>query len=177
MRYLQLGLTLVLALLAAGFLARRHGTQKLAARLTGHRCIEFALRANLELPGEFTGTESNDVLLWKCPPPDDPSNPNVRVYDGLFDLKTGDVGEIEQCLQSLNWLLAMMFFPYGATYSWRNKYRMVLGGTGLLQPTHEEMETVDSLLKRFPYGGDGNILSGGIDWYNMGNSSRSEEHT
>ena len=35
MRYLQLGLTLVLALLAAGFLARRHGTQKLAARLTG----------------------------------------------------------------------------------------------------------------------------------------------
>ena len=140
-------------------------------RLTGHRCIEFALRANLELPGEFTGTESNDVLLWKCPPPDDPSNSNVRVYDGLFDLKTGDVEEIEQCLQSLNWLLAMMFFPYGATYSWRNKYRMVLGGTGLLQPTHEEMKTVDSLLKRFPYGGDGNILSGGIDWYNMGNSS------
>jgi uncharacterized SAM-binding protein YcdF (DUF218 family) len=35
MRYLQLGLTLVLALLAAGFLARRHGAQKLAARLTG----------------------------------------------------------------------------------------------------------------------------------------------
>ena len=140
-------------------------------RLTGHRCIEFALRANLELPGEFTGTESNDVLLWKCPPPDDLSNPNVRVYDGLFDLKTGDVEEIEQCLQSLNWLLAMMFFPYGATYSWRNKYRMVLGGTGLLQPTHEEMKTVDRLLKRFPYGGDGNILSGGIDWYNMGNSS------
>src|ERR1035441_10853715 len=35
MRYLQLALTLVLALLAAGFLARRHGAQKLAARLTG----------------------------------------------------------------------------------------------------------------------------------------------
>lgn len=140
-------------------------------RLTGNRCIEFALRANLELPGEFTGTESNDVLLWKCPPPDDLSNPNVRVYDGLFDLKTGDVEEIERCLQSLNWLLAMMFFPYGATYSWRNKYRIVLGGTGLLQPTHEEMKTVDRLLKRFPYGSDGNILSGGIDWYNMGNSS------
>jgi hypothetical protein len=140
-------------------------------RLTGHRCIEFSLRANLELPGEFTGTESNDVLLWKCPPPDDLSNPNVRVYDGLFDLKTGDVEEIEQCLKSLNWLLAMVFFPYGATYSWRNKYRMVLGATGLLQPTHEEMKTVDRLLKRFPYGGEGNLLSGGIDWYNMGNSS------
>jgi hypothetical protein len=140
-------------------------------RLTGHRCIEFALRANLELPGEFTGTESNDVLLWKCPPPDDLSNPNIRVYDGLIDLKTGDVEEIDECLQSLNWLLAMMFFPYGATYSWRNKYRMVLGSTGLMQPTHEEMKTVDSLLKRFPYGGDGNILSGGVDWYNMGNSS------
>jgi hypothetical protein len=71
-------------------------------RLTGHRCIEFSLRANLELPGEFTGTESNDVLLWKCPPPDDLSNPNVRVYDGLFDLKTGDVEEIEHSLKSLN---------------------------------------------------------------------------
>jgi|HubBroStandDraft_6_1064221.scaffolds.fasta_scaffold87685_2 hypothetical protein len=68
--------------------------------LTGHRCIEFSLRANLELPGEFTGTESNDVLLWKCQPPDDLSNSNVRLYDGLFDFKTGDVGEIEQCLKA-----------------------------------------------------------------------------
>ena len=69
-------------------------------RFTGNRCIEFALRAKLELPGEFTGTESNDVLLWKCPPPDDLSNPNVCVYDGLFDLKTGDVEEIERCLKA-----------------------------------------------------------------------------
>jgi hypothetical protein len=117
-------------------------------RLTGQRCVEFSLRANLELPGEFTGTESKDVRLWRCPPPDDLSNPNVRVYDGLFDLKTGDVEEIEQCLKSLNWLLAMVLFPYGATYSWRNKYRMALGATGLLQPTHEEMKTVGRLLKR-----------------------------
>jgi hypothetical protein len=111
------------------------------------------------------------VLLWRCPPPDDLSNPNAQGLRRVFDLKTGDVEEIEQCLKSLNWLLAMVFSPCGATYRWRNKYRMALGATGLLQPTHEEMKTVDRLLKRFPYGGEGNVLSGGIDWYNMGNSS------
>lgn len=140
-------------------------------RLTGHKCIEFALRSNMELPGEWTGTESNDVLIWKCPPDEDPAHLNVRVYDGVFDLKSGEVGEIEQSLAQLNWLISMMFFPYGATYSWRNKYRMVLSGTGLLKPTHDELKTVDALLKQFPYGEYGNVLSGGIDWYNMGNSA------
>lgn len=140
-------------------------------RLTGHKCIEFALRSNMELPGEWTGTESNDVLIWKCPPDEDPAHLNVRVYDGVLDLKSGEVGEIEQSLAQLNWLISMMFFPYGATYSWRNKYRMILGGTGLLKPTHDELRTVDALLKKFPYGENGNVLSGGIDWYNMGNSA------
>lgn len=140
-------------------------------RLTGHKCIEFVLRSNMELPGEWTGTESNDVLIWKCPPDEDPAHLNARVYDGVFDLKSGEVGEIEQSLAQLNWLISMMFFPYGATYSWRNKYRMILGGTGLLKPTHDELRTVDALLKQFPYGEYGNVLSGGIDWYNMGNSA------
>ena len=106
----------------------------------------------MELPGEWTGTESNDVLIWKCPPDEDPAHLNVCVYDGVFDLKSGEVGEIERSLAQLNWLISMMFFPYGATYSWRNKYRMVLGGTGLLKPTHDELRTVDVLLKQFPYG-------------------------
>jgi hypothetical protein len=140
-------------------------------RLTGHRCIEFALRANLETPGDYTGTESNDVWIWKCPTDDAAAHANLRWYDGWFQLKTGEVEEIEQAIANLNWLISMMFFPYGATYSWRNKYRMVQAGNSLLKPSHEDMKTVDSLLKRFPYGQDGQVLSGGIDWYNMGNSA------
>lgn len=140
-------------------------------RLTGHRCIEFAFRSNLETPGSFTGTESNDLWIWKCPKNEDTAHANVRVYDGWLQLRTGDVQEIEEGLQSINWLVSMMFFPYGASYSWRNKYRTVSGGNLLLLPTHEDMKTVDSILKRFPYGPGGQVLSSGIDWYNMGNSA------
>lgn len=140
-------------------------------RLTGHKCIEFAVRANMELPGEFTGTVSGDVLMHKCPPDGDSAHVNVRTYDCTMLLKSGTPEEIQDSLSSIGWLMSGMFFPYGATYSWRHKYRMNLGGSGLLSPTHEDMKIVDRLLKSFPAEQDGFVLGRGIDWYNMGNST------
>jgi hypothetical protein len=67
--------------------------------------------------------------------------------------------------------MSVTFFPYGASYSWRNKYRMTFDGTGLLLPTHDDMTTVDQLAKKFPYEADGFVLGRGIDWFNMGNSA------
>jgi hypothetical protein len=125
----------------------------------------------MELPGQFTGTESGDVLMHKCAPDEDAAHLNVRVYDCTMILKTGSVEEIESALASIGWLMSVMFFPYGGKYSWRNKYRMTHGWNGLMQPTHEDMTTVDQLLKKFPYEPDGMVLGRGIDWYNMGNTA------
>jgi len=69
------------------------------------------------------------------------------------------------------WYVNMLFFPYGATYSWRIKYRTAIEGTGVLTPSHDELETVDKILKNFPKTSDAFVLGGGIDWYNMGTSS------
>ena len=140
-------------------------------RLTGRKCIEIAVRSNMELPGTFTHTESGDVLIHKCPSDEDGAHLNVRVYDCTMILKSGTVEEIENGLTSFAWLMSVTFFPYGASYSWRNKYRMTFDGTGLLLPTHDDMTTVDQLLKKFPYEADGFVLGRGIDWYNMGNSA------
>jgi hypothetical protein len=140
-------------------------------RLTGHKCIEFAVRSNMELPGVYTGTESGDVLMHKCSPDEDNAHLNVRTYDCTMLLKTGTPEEIENSLTSIGWLMSVMFFPYGATYSWRNKYRMTMGGSGLLRPTHDDMKTVDQLMKKFPHEKGGFVLGRGIDWYNMGNSA------
>ena len=140
-------------------------------RLTGRKCIEFAVRSNMELPGTFTHTESEDVLIHKCPSDEDGAHLNIRVYDCTMILKSGTVEEIENGLTSFAWLMSVTFFPYGASYSWRNKYRLTFDGTGLLLPTHDDMTTVDQLLKKFPYEADGFVLGRGIDWYNMGNSA------
>jgi hypothetical protein len=50
-------------------------------RLTGRKCIEFAVRSNMELPGTFTHTESGDVLIHKCPSDEDGAHLNTRACD------------------------------------------------------------------------------------------------
>ncbi len=138
-------------------------------RLTGHKCIEFAMKSNMELPGEYTATEKGDLYIRKCQA--DATAPDMRVYDCWINLETGTAEEIERRLASIGWFMNVLFFPYGATYSWRNKYRMTMGGAGLLTPTHEDLKTVDKILKTFPSTPDGYALGGGIDWYNIGTSS------
>ena len=140
-------------------------------RLTGHKCIEFAIRSNLELPGPYTATEEGNLHIWKCPVIETDFPANVCTYDCWIELATGDLTEVEDRLASVSWFVAMLFFPYGATYSWRNKYRMTVGATGVLVPSHDDLKTVDAILKTFPNTPEGFVLGRGIDWYNMGNAS------
>jgi hypothetical protein len=141
-------------------------------RLTGHRCIEFALRTNLELPGVYTSTKEGGVYLWKCPADDSRKvNENVTVYDCWIELKGTDVADIERGLLSIGHLISILCFPFGASYSWRVKYRMNVGALGKLTPTEEELRLVDKVLEEFPYTVDGNILASAIDWYNRGTMS------
>src|ERR1700674_1885 len=141
-------------------------------RLTGHRCLEFALRTNLELPGVYTATREGGLHIWKCPTQDyDPNDKNTCVYDCWLDLSTGDVEDIEKGLSSIGHLISILCFPYGAAYSWRNKYRTTVPETRKLTPTHDELKLVDHLLQTFPYTPDGVLLASAIDWYNRGTIS------
>ncbi len=141
-------------------------------RLTGHRCIEFALRTNLELPGVHTATREGGLHIWKCPSQDyDGGDKNTCVYDCWLDLKTGEVEQIEKGLSSIGHLISVLCFPFGAAYSWRNKYRTTVGGNRKLTPTHDELKIVDDVLQKFPYTVDGVLLASGIDWYNQGTIS------
>jgi hypothetical protein len=141
-------------------------------RLTGHRCVEFALRTNLELPGPYTATREGGLHIWKCPIEEhNPTDKNTCVYDCWLELKTGDVEEIEKGLSSIGHLISILCFPYGASYSWRNKYRTTVPETRKLTPTHEELKIVDHVLQTFPYTPDGVLLASAIDWYNRGTIS------
>lgn len=140
-------------------------------RLTGHKCIEFAVRSNLELPGTYTATEEGNLHIWKCPAIETDFPANVCTYDCWIELATGDLTEVVDRLASISWFVAMLFFPFGATHSWRNKYRMTVGATGVLVPSHDDLKTVDAILKTFPNTPEGFVLGRGIDWYNMGNAS------
>jgi hypothetical protein len=140
--------------------------------LTGHRCIEFVLRANLEMPGEWTGTEGGKLYIWKCPT-DGPevTNKNMRIYDCWLELEGHSVADIEHGLAAIGSLVNVLCFPFGAAYTWRVKYRTTTGGLNLLSPTHDDCKLVDSILKKFPASPDAGILAAAIDWYNRGTVS------
>ena len=141
-------------------------------RLTGHRCIEFVLRANMELPWPYTSTKERNLHIWKCPPDEHAgTNPNVRIYDCWMDLEGHRVDEVESALAGIAYLVNVLCLPFDAIYSWRIKYRMTMGGTNLLTPSHDDLEIVDEILQKFPAVQDAAVLMAAIDWYNRGSMS------
>jgi len=140
-------------------------------RLTGHRCIEFALRTNLELPGEYTTTKKGGLHFWKCPSKDYETEKNISVYDCWLDLNTAQVEEIEWGLSAISYLISVICFPFGAAYSWRNKYRMTIGGIAHLTPAETELKIVDDILQKFESTENHTVLAAAMDWYNRGSIS------
>lgn len=142
-------------------------------RLTGHRCIEFVLRTNVDLPGTYTSSKERNLHIWKCPVEgrEAVANSNVRIYDCWLDLEGYSVEAVERGLSGIAYFVNVLCFPFGAAYSWRNKYRMTVGGSGLLTPSHDDLNVVDEMLRKFPDTADAAILVSGIDWYNRGSVS------
>lgn len=140
--------------------------------LTGHRCIEFVLRTNLEMPGPFTGTEGEQLYIWKCPTDDsEVTNRSVRIYDGWIDLHGFGVEDIERGLAGIGYFVNVLCFPFGAAYSWRIKYRTTYSNASLLTPSHEDCTVVDSIIKKFTNKPDAPVVAAAIDWYNRGTVS------
>jgi hypothetical protein len=141
-------------------------------RVTGHRCIEFVLRTNLELPGQYTSTREGGLHLWKCPADEGyQANENFVLYDGWLELKSTEVEDIEKALSSIGHLISITCFAFGAKYSWTLKYRIHTLPLAAWTPTEHELRLVDKVLQQFPYTVDGNILASAIDWYNRGTTT------
>lgn len=140
---------------------------------TGHRIVEFVVRTIIELPSEFTNF-GNSFHLWKCPRhKKTSSNDNIQIYDGWIDLETGSIEEIEKAIRSIGFALNIIGFTYNVPIDWRIKYKMVEEADPIAHPTKEDMEILDSILKKMPYeGNDSVVLSHAIDWYVRGRSSR-----
>jgi len=141
-------------------------------RVTGHKCIEFVLRTNMELPGQQTSTREGSLHIWKCPVNSQrPHSGHLRLYDCWLDLKSDNVQEIELGLTNIARLVNLMCFPFGAEYSWRNKYRTTTPTTGTLTLSEKDLEIADKLIKKAPHTQDTAKLELAIDWNNQGNIS------
>jgi hypothetical protein len=141
-------------------------------RVTGHRCIEFVLRTNMELPGPLTSTREGSIHVWKCPPTADRQrSSHLWLYDCWLELQSGAVEEIEMGLTNIGRLVNLMCFPFGASYSWRNKYRTITPNTGTLDLSENDLEIADNLIKRVPDALDTAKLELATNWYNQGNIS------
>lgn len=141
-------------------------------RVTGHMCIEFVLRTNMELPGQQTSTREGSFHFWKCPEsPQRPYSGHLRLYDCWLELESGSVQEIERGLTNIARLVNLICFPFGAEYSWRNKYRTTTPNLGTLTLSEKDLEIADNLIKTVPHNLDTDKLELAMDWNNQGNIS------
>lgn len=136
---------------------------------TGHRVIEFVVRASLDLPIDKPiqfGSVIHPVHLWKCPTADGALS-LYTIYDGWVTLQTGIPEEISAALYRIGVALNRMGFAFGADLTWRVKYsnRPIRGGVPT--PTTDELSYSDKFLLDIPY-----ALDLAIDWYNRGRNSR-----
>ncbi len=141
-------------------------------RCTGHKVIEFVVRTNIELPWKNT-TFSDDFHLWKCSPIEDDKfcDPNICVYDGWIDIKDTEPEAIKSALLRIKLGINRLAFAYDSSVVWRLKYSGILELQGKPTPSEDDLDLLDSLLKRFPNTEDGDYLEMAIEWYNSGNSS------
>lgn len=137
---------------------------------TGHRVIEFVVRATVDLPIEkpvMFGSVAHPVHIWKCPEPTD-EHRNIRLYDGWVRLETGSVEEIEAALFRISVALNRLAFTFGVALEWHLKYSGVIEhvGMGLATPSKEDLPLLDRMLGDIPY-----ELDLAVDWYNRGRVS------
>lgn len=140
---------------------------------TGYKVIEFVVRTTLDLPDEFT-TLGNNFHLWKCPNKEVPSfNDNNQLYDGWVNLEDCSIEHIEATIRGIGLALNIIGFTYGAPIDWRIKYKMIEQSEAKASPTSEDLDILDTMLKKIPYeGNDALVLSYAIDWYVRGRTSK-----
>lgn len=139
---------------------------------TGHRVIEFVVRANLELPSQYVRFDDR-FHLWMCPLPEGTPSSNLvwRIYDGWLDVEAVTPETLRSAMTMISVGINRMAFAYGVRVHWRPKYRLVLSDPGIATPKQEDLAILDSLLRDFPSREDAFLLDQAIDWYNRGNSS------
>lgn len=138
---------------------------------TCHWVIEFALRANVDLPYDNAisfGTQRYPINLWKCPHQDNWDR-NICVYDGWVRIHSPSVEEIEAALSAVRLALSRLAFTFDADISWRMKYSGLPDSieNSLAKPTRADIAHFEKVLVELPY-----IIDFAIDWYNRGRASR-----
>lgn len=139
---------------------------------TGHQGIEFAVRANIELPHEYVGLGTR-FHLWKVPPRDANVGytSNTRIYDGWFNLEGTTPEAIAQGLQAISVGVNRLAFSCRSTAEWRLKYRNSISG-GCCVPSGDELQVLNRLLREFPDTEDAfTLLNYALDWFNRGSAS------
>ena len=140
---------------------------------TGHRVIEFAAKATVELPEELTVLPGG-IHLFKCPFEVKGALPeNLVIYDGTIDLTDVSLDGIRQGLTEISRAMNRLAFTFDCTISWCQKYLMDCHVGGVATPSTEDIELLGKELKT-PLSEQGmRIIDSAIDWYQRGRNSES----
>jgi hypothetical protein len=138
---------------------------------TGHRVIEFVVKATIELPIPYVRF-GDQLHFHKCTPRQDTPSSSEWIYDGWIELEEVDPNAIKQAIAMINIAVNRLAFSYGGSVQWRLKYSTLASGGGCATPNQNDLEMLNSMLIKFPSSEDAVILDSALDWFNRGRASR-----
>lgn len=130
---------------------------------SGHRGIELAAKATVELPGDLRFPSG--IELYKC---HSDVVEGVWIYDGWLELADTSPETISKGLAEIERTMRRLAFAYDVNLRWCLKYEVVRGGVGWAQPSEEDLPYLGAL-SAVPSDEDAQrVLDGVVDWYQSG---------
>lgn len=138
---------------------------------TGHKVIEFAIRASIRLPLEKLDLP-NDIHLIHVPQGSSlPQIQNEFVYDAWAGLKDDNIETIRDGLLEINRTINRLGFAYSCEARWQLKYTLYNSTHGAATPDERDMQLLSALLGSQHQEEALKFLDAAVDWYRRGRAA------
>lgn len=137
---------------------------------TGHKVIEFAIRASVRLPTDKVDLP-NDIHFFHVPQEADNLPQNQFVYDAWAPLSDEKTETISRRLLEINRTMNLLGFAYSCETRWQLKYTLVNSSHGAAQPNEDDLALLAKLVSAEHEPDAQSVLDAAIDWYRRGRAS------
>lgn len=135
--------------------------------VTGHRVIEFAVKAKIDL-GEKEVILPSGLHLFRVTKEEELDNESV--YDGWLELEDGSVDIVKSGFDSIQRTMSALSFAFNSNLIWTPKYSIYGHERGLALHDEKDLPLLESLLKKIQKYKHP-VIDASLDWFQRGQGS------
>lgn len=135
---------------------------------TGYWCIEFAVKAPIDLPEKITELPG-EVLLYKVEPEE--RFQSEFVYDGAYFLKNYELETIQEGIQKIQRAMNGLSLSFDKPVHWELKYSIRSHAPGSASAKTKDTKFLEKITRELQKEPD-LYIDAAVDWYQRGVASR-----